>query len=200
MQSQGFVRRSRIQYSPAAPRNPHRYPPVGPNSTAMPPRKPENTGRPATPSSRYTTMVAVPSRPPRSSRVKNRAKVCILMAWSPMGTLSHAHMASTAASTAQRVIFLSFILTPALRPYHIICREKRQPPMQDGYKKEKLQLLRKYSTKTHINPGIMLGKEGFSGNKIYNRRFHCLRSSGHDMALSAWIWFHITEKNGHFTP
>ena len=88
------------QYSSAEARKPRMYPPVVPSSTPGPPRKPENTGRPARPSSRYAATAYVPRRPPRTPRAANTPKVCRVKG-TVRGTVIQAH---TASSTVNRAV------------------------------------------------------------------------------------------------
>jgi len=60
----------------------------------------EKTGRPIVPISRYTSRAKPPSRPPSSSKVQHRAKVCRVKGMGP-GTVIQAQ---TAVKTAQRAI------------------------------------------------------------------------------------------------
>ena len=81
----------------------------------MPPRIPENTGTPTAPSSRYTSTLTVPRRPPSRPHTAKIANVCSVNGTSA-GMLIHAHTAISAAPIAQkqRSLVENFIRSPPI--------------------------------------------------------------------------------------
>ena len=94
-------------------KKPTMYPPVAFVNTPTPPRNPENTGTPASPSMRYTAIAIVPSQPPRIVSAAATPKICIVKEIAGSGIVIHAHTAITALIRAIAHIFRT-LTRPAL--------------------------------------------------------------------------------------